>query len=226
MGKENRLRLHIGCGNVYKKGYVNIDAYNTEVADLKAFAHRLPYSDNTVELIECYHLLEHLNDDQLHKVFNEWFRVLKPEGKLIIEVPNLVRNMEVFLNSDYSERWGEIYGNIQIPRIKSIFGLGSNDGQLHKTGFDKKRLCNLLIYHGFKTIKLSDKRGTPVKGENIVAVCVKSKKRRNKEVIKKLELATMAKRGFFHKFLHSIKGRLVYLLRYLADFIDEIKFFR
>lgn len=231
MGKKKKLKLHIGCGNIYKKGYVNIDAYNTGAADLNVLADKLPFPDNSVELIENYHLLEHLSRLECLRALKEWYRVLKPNGKLIIEVPNLIKHMDVFLKSDYKERWEIASGGFNHGLIQAIYGLGGKKGQYHKTGFDKQRLKNLLEEHNFFNIKVFYKKGTRIARESIVAVCqkqdenLKTKKKQGKEE----QSSDKIKRTRLNCCLHKIKIKIVYILRYLADSIDRIeihKFFK
>lgn len=52
---------------------------------LKANAEKLPFSDNTFDLIITSHVFEHLENDE--QAFQEACRVLKPGGQLIIFVP-------------------------------------------------------------------------------------------------------------------------------------------
>ena len=47
---------------------------------------RLPFGDRSIDLIICHHALEHL--DGLVRVLNEMARVLKPDGRLYVAVPN------------------------------------------------------------------------------------------------------------------------------------------
>ena len=141
MGKK-KIKLHIGCGNIYKKGYINIDAYNVSKIDLQARAAKLPYNNDSIDKIENHHLLEHLDRKECNLVLREWFRVLKPGGQLIIEVPDLLRNIEIFLQSSYRERWEAYRKEFQYGRIQTIYGLGEKKGQLHKNGFEKESLKN------------------------------------------------------------------------------------
>ena len=45
----------------------------------------IPFDDNTFDIILCNHVLEHIPDDR--KAMSELYRVLKPGGKAICEVP-------------------------------------------------------------------------------------------------------------------------------------------
>jgi len=231
MGKK-KIKLHIGCGNVYKKGYINIDSYNLTKADLKADAAKLPYKDNSADRIENYHLLEHLDRNERDLALKEWFRVLKPKGKLLIEVPDLVRNMEIFLKFSYQERWEQYRNEFKHGRIQTIYGLGEIKGQLHKTGYDKERLKRLLQDHGFIKIKVFSKKGTTIKGESIIGICEKPAgfiKLKKDRVNEKLPLQNQNKyedlsKNYFRMSLKKLKTWSVYSLRYIADLIEELKF--
>jgi len=226
MGKK-KIKLHIGCGDIYKKGYVNIDAYNLSVADIKAKANKVPYPEKSVDLIENHHLLEHLDRKTLKTTLKEWFRILKPRGKLIIEVPNLEKNIEIFLKSSYHERWENYRKEFEHGRIQLIYGKGEEQGQLHKNGFDKERLKRILQNHGFVKIKVLHKRGTPIQGENLIAVCEKSNKRISKKSRNGENYKSLKKKdkevGLSRQLLRKLKNLTVFGLRYLADTIEEIK---
>src|SRR5579872_6875380 len=47
---------------------------------------RLPFGDRSIDLIICHHALEHL--DGLEQVLREMARVLQPNGRLYVSVPN------------------------------------------------------------------------------------------------------------------------------------------
>lgn len=83
------LKLHIGCGDIYFDGWVNID-FDSDKADLKHdLTEPLPYGDNTVDFIHSEHFLEHLPVKDGLKLLGECRRVLRPGGVLRIGVPNL-----------------------------------------------------------------------------------------------------------------------------------------
>ena len=136
---KKRVRLNLGCGIVYKPGYINVDKFDKRVADTFHDAISLPYESSSADIIEALHLLEHF--DHIHAVYalSEWLRVLRPGGKLIIETPDLELSIKKFkanatVNQDSTLRW--------------IFGTGS-PGMGHGTGFSYRSLKTTLEEIGF-----------------------------------------------------------------------------
>ncbi|WP_044402603.1 class I SAM-dependent methyltransferase [Lacinutrix sp. Hel_I_90] len=87
------------------------------LADIKADICNLPFEDNTYDIILCNHVLEHIPDDT--KAMQELFRVLKPKGMAILQIPqDLNRNTTFEDNSitDKKER-AEIFGQYDHVRI-------------------------------------------------------------------------------------------------------------
>jgi len=84
-------KLNLGCGENKKAGYVNVDwqeAVHPDVLhDLNQFPY--PFSDGTSDLIEAFHVVEHL--DRPFAVVKELHRILKPGGVLQIRVPHFSR---------------------------------------------------------------------------------------------------------------------------------------
>jgi SAM-dependent methyltransferase len=84
-------KLNLGCGEHKKEGYVNIDwqalTKPDVVHDLNAFPY--PFPDNTFDLVEAFHVLEHL--DKPFVIMKELHRILKPGGTLHIKVPHFSR---------------------------------------------------------------------------------------------------------------------------------------
>ena len=59
---------------------------NPRTVDVRAIdVCRVPFADNTFDVIICNHVLEHVPDDQ--KALSELFRVLKPTGFAVLQTP-------------------------------------------------------------------------------------------------------------------------------------------
>ncbi len=63
------IKLNLGCGDNILKDWINIDAYNDK-ADEKFNVEKLPYLDNSVDIILASHIIEHFT-------FKKAFIVLK-----------------------------------------------------------------------------------------------------------------------------------------------------
>lgn len=137
------LRLHLGCGDRFLEGYVNIDCRKTSATDLVCDIKKLPYPNNSVQDIETYHVIEHLSRHDLPEALREWYRVLSPGGRLIIECPDFDAAVKEYVE-----------GNEQ--RLDSIFGLQRFPGDAHLFGYNFARLKNLLQIIGFVAIERKD----------------------------------------------------------------------
>jgi SAM-dependent methyltransferase len=86
-------KLNLGCGADKKVGYVNIDWNDFVKPDVMYNLNEVPYpfADSTFDLIEAFHVLEHL--DRPFIIMKELHRILKPGGQLIIKVPHFSRGL-------------------------------------------------------------------------------------------------------------------------------------
>src|SRR5688572_13102683 len=85
------MRLNIGAGGKRVPGFTGVDAVERSGADVVADAGKLPFDDNCAEELMAIHLLEHLYPWDVPATLAEWFRVLKPGGKLVLEMPDIIK---------------------------------------------------------------------------------------------------------------------------------------
>ena len=135
------LKLHLGCGWKYFAGYINVDLRITDATDIICDIAALPWQDNSVDVIESYHVIEHISHTEIKKTLREWHRVLSPNGKLILECPDFDRAVQEYLG-----------GNEE--RLLNIFGRQRFDGDTHLYGYNTQRLTKLLAEIGFTNICL------------------------------------------------------------------------
>jgi len=82
--------LNVGCGSKFHSDWINVDM-NSKYKDvisinlLKGF----PFDDNTFSVVYHSHVLEHIPREKSLAFLRECFRVLKPNGIIRVEVPNL-----------------------------------------------------------------------------------------------------------------------------------------
>lgn len=83
---EKKIRLHLGCGRDYRKGYVNCDlspmVNPDKIVDLEK---GLPFKDNIVKEIVANHVLEHVNN--FVPLMHEIYRVCENNAVIKIRVP-------------------------------------------------------------------------------------------------------------------------------------------
>lgn len=128
----SKIKLNLGCGNDIKPGYINIDRYNnTGNVDLKADLGNLPFPNESVGEIFTAHVFEHIGLNDIYSVLEEWRRVLELNGRLVLRLPNLEREVKLWLNASDEKKWFE---------VGRIFGSQSHEGNNHLCGFNPASL--------------------------------------------------------------------------------------
>jgi SAM-dependent methyltransferase len=99
----------------------NLDYTTTDLfsplADVKADICNLPFEDNQYDIILCNHVLEHIPDDT--KAMQELYRVLKPGGMGILQIPQDLSREVTFSDDsivDEKER-AKIFGQYDHVRV-------------------------------------------------------------------------------------------------------------
>lgn len=136
-------KLNLGCGEDYKQGYLNVDAFDSTVADKKMQAYDLQVEDNSFDEILMSQLIEHLGIVGSIHCLSECYRVLKPDGKLIIETPNIKKSFEIYLHGGREDR-----KNI----LPWIYGVDIS-GMVHRFCFPEDLLEETLKQVGFNEIE-------------------------------------------------------------------------
>jgi len=140
------MKLNIGCGKKYDPDYCNIDLYEDLVADRLMSAFNLEFDDNICDEIKAIHIIEHLSFFETIYALSEFFRVLEPNGKLILETPDLEKTCQHYLKAN-GEQKKEILG--------WFFGI-PHKGLQHKLCFPSFLLIELLDNTGFENITTSN----------------------------------------------------------------------
>lgn len=149
---DQKLKLHLGCGEKYLEGYVNIDFPDTEQSVIKTKAdvfsnmHDLSYPEGSVDEIRSHHLFEHFSRAEALKLLTRWRSWLKPDGVLVIETPDFTTSASFFLASASRKR------KYQLSR--HIFGSEEAGWATHKDFWDKEKFQFVLKELGFTNIKV------------------------------------------------------------------------
>lgn len=136
---------------------------NSPIADVKADICDLPFDDNAYDVIFCNHVLEHIPDD--HKAMQELYRVLKPGGFAILQIPQDLSRAQTFEDDSITDR----------KERARIFGQYDHVRVYGRDYFDRLRNIGFTVEEVDYTATLSDQEVTKYclpKGE-ILPVCRK-----------------------------------------------------
>ncbi len=89
LAKHKRHYLDLGCGEVKQDQAIGMDRRNVPGVDVVHDIEDLPwpFPDGVFDGIVASHIVEHLKPWLVFDVINEAWRVMKPEGKLMIATP-------------------------------------------------------------------------------------------------------------------------------------------
>lgn len=168
--KEKKKVLHFAPEQAFHKLFrnqINLEYITTDLlsplADVKADICDLPFEDNQYDFILCNHVLEHIPDDT--KAMQELYRVLKPGGMAILQIPQDLKRDITFADdsiTDQKER-AKIFGQYDHVRI---YG---------RDYFDKLRSIGFNVIEEDYTNKIAPElveKYCLAKGE-IIPVCIK-----------------------------------------------------
>jgi len=77
---------NLGCGNKKWDGWINVDLHS-DIADIKCDLRKLDIASDSADAVAAIHVLEHFYEWEVFDVLTEWKRILKPNGKMILELP-------------------------------------------------------------------------------------------------------------------------------------------
>lgn len=147
--KKAKKGLHIGAGNEKIEGLINCDFYNPN-ADMKVNATDLKmFPDNSIDLIENHHMIEHLSFKEAEKAFKEWSRVLKPRGFLVITCPDITKVAIKWLEYSIINYIHPVPARLDYI-LKMFVGSQEHDGMYHKSAYDPRCIKRILPKFGFK----------------------------------------------------------------------------
>ncbi len=138
-------RLHIG-GQVRSDGWTVVDVQPGPVVDIVASCVDLAMIDDaSVTEVYASHVLEHLGYNDVPLALAEWHRVLVPDGRVSISVPDLAKLGPVLAHPRLEE-------HVRDWVIAAIFGGQTDDHDFHKIGFTFETLSRYLRNAGFGKI--------------------------------------------------------------------------
>lgn len=160
-------KLNIGCGDNLITGFVNIDPFQEAEVDLR---HNFitdgpyPFEAGSVNEIVMFHTIEHIEKKYHEGLLNEFYRLLKPKGLLIISYPEFER---------CAQNWIKNHQAMRTFWEATIYGRQLNKGDFHVSLMDSINFKALLTFCGFPDSYITSE---PKQLHNSVAFCKKGVK--------------------------------------------------
>lgn len=126
MKKTNEIRLNIGAGQTYIPGFKNIDISNKADISLDLGKDKLPFEDNSVDLIFSYHCLEHIPDYLF--ALSEIHRVLKHGGRFLVGLPYVTLTEFHLVNPYHLHNFNEF--SFDFFDIKKLKGSAAEENSI------------------------------------------------------------------------------------------------
>ena len=143
---------NLGCGNKKWDKWINVDLHS-DIADLKCDLRKLEIASDSADAVAAIHVLEHFYEWEVAEVLTEWKRVLKPGGKMILEMPCMDKVFayvtNCVINKEPLQPFMTLMALYGDPKHKSI-------PMTHKWGWFQNPLRDMLESVGMTEIKFCE----------------------------------------------------------------------
>jgi SAM-dependent methyltransferase len=144
-------RVHLGCGDVYLSGYLNIDfppeqgvASGTSRPDVEADILGLACPERTLAEIRSHHLFEHFARADALALLVRWYGWLRPGGRLVVETPDFEACIAGF---------GDRSPEQQALILRHLYGSQEARWAVHLDGWSAHRFDHVLGRLGFADLR-------------------------------------------------------------------------
>jgi len=166
-----KLVLHVGCGMPDEQGLhesfrgpewheLRLDVDPGVQPDIVAtITDMSPVSNASVDAVYSHHNIEHVFSHEVPIAMQEFFRVLRPGGEVLIGTPDL-QNVARTIASGRLEDTLYRSGSGPISALDVVYGLrsdvmGGREYMAHRTGFTRGTLARKLGAAGFVDIEVT-----------------------------------------------------------------------
>lgn len=157
------LQLDFGCGEHPRKGFVGIDIRPCEGVEyiIPSWEADRHFRAESVDEIYSRYMLQHLTFTQAFQTLKVWFALLKPSAVCEVVVPDFNYYCQSYMNLAQDSLREQDSDTLEKCLI-GIWGQQKNSFHnsidVHKSGYDFKLLCSMLLKAGFKTVfRINDK---------------------------------------------------------------------
>lgn len=142
---NEKMLVHIGCGDINSPNFINVDArpmehvhYVTRNIDDLSF-----FSSKSIDLLYMCHVMEHFDRKKVKKITRECFRVLKKGGVLRISVPDFDQLIHIYFDNEKKLE----------TIIAPLFGGQDYEFNYHYNMFNMESLDKFLKECGFSFVR-------------------------------------------------------------------------
>ena len=180
------LRLHLGCGERYLEGYVNVDLAPSPTsimatrADVFGDVAELRFPTASVDEVRSHHVFEHFPRTEALALLIRWHEWLRPGGRLVVETPDLEGSARTMLSDQPL--------HVKTAVARHLAGDQSEDWAFHVDHWFPARLEHTLARLGFGDIRM-DQRSWPHPPflSNVTAVAVKARSLSREELLERAD---------------------------------------
>lgn len=154
-----KTKLNIGSGvrplNQPGNAWLDLDVrpivdlfnHKTYEPDIIADASKIPVEDGRFDELLAHSILEHFSKRDADKYLAEWARVLKPGGRAVISVPDMIAIAKKIITADDTGHDRKMYEAINLT-----YGEQDYPENTHLWGYTFKSLAERLRMAGFSKI--------------------------------------------------------------------------
>jgi ubiquinone/menaquinone biosynthesis C-methylase UbiE len=151
-----KVKLNLGCGDKLLPGFINVDTATSRkgvqpdvVCDIRNLS---VFKSNCADQILAVHVIEHFYHWEVHPLLEEWKRVLKPDGQIILECPNLLSACQVILSNPEAAASPGLDGRMSMW---PLFGDPQWQDPLmcHRWAYTPQSLQRVLEQAGFTAVR-------------------------------------------------------------------------
>jgi predicted SAM-dependent methyltransferase len=165
---DKKIVLHVGCGTVFLSAElfnsqewqeVRLDIDPAVSPDIvSSITDMNTVQNRSVDVVWSAHNLEHLYADEVNKALHEFYRVLKPNGMVMITLPDIQAVTREAAKGRLEEPLFQSHAG-PIAAIDILWGHRAsiergNHHMAHKTGFTLKTLEKKIASANFKNIEV------------------------------------------------------------------------
>lgn len=144
------VAYNLGCGKKDWPGWIGVDLVGTGAAvevDLRDLS---PIADESADAVAAIHVLEHFYLWETEALIREWRRILKPGGKMILELPSM--------NSVFRYIAQCVVTGAPMEAFMSVMALYGNPAHkdpamCHKWGWFEEDVIGLLERAGMREVR-------------------------------------------------------------------------